>query len=190
MGRQIRKWEKGSRVGLWKERGQESKQGSLKPRINKWVRLRESQEPREIGSSFFILGENQGILQAHHGEVSCQSWALSLFQRKNEENFWNVQGEPLTCIRAVWYEGDPFTFGRELRKSAHACNWRLASQGEGLSRGPKQSMFWKDAGTRSLLRCRTCLAPWRMGKNTCPCWRAKGSLDSGRWDFSGRIDEN
>ena len=27
----------------------------------------------------------------------------------------------------------------------HACNWRLAYR-ETLSRGPDQSMFWKDAG--------------------------------------------
>jgi len=42
----------------------------------------------------------------------------------------------------------------------HACNWRLAYR-ETLSRGPDQSVFWKDAGVT------ICQIPAKLGFLTC-----------------------
>lgn len=103
--------------------------------------------------------------------VSKEEW-----RRKFSGMFRESQ---VICIRAVWYEGDPFTFGRELRKSAYmpaTGGWRAGRHWVVVLNRACSG----DAGvTREVYgRCRTCLAPWRMGKNTCPCWRAKGSLDS------------
>lgn len=169
-----------------KKESKKVSKSSSKPRINKWVRLRESQELREIGSSFFYI-------TVKIRNITGTSWRglpnVPSIELVSKEEWWKFSGifreSQVICIRAVWYEGDPeaanpvHVWQRAQKVCVHACNWRLARR-ETLSRGPNQSVFWKDAGvTREVYgRCRTCLAPWRMGKNTCPCWRAKGSLDS------------